>query len=178
MATTTSEEIIERAKRIRFLAFDVDGVMTDGRIFYGPEGEALHGFHVRDGMALILARKAGLHTAVITGRVSKNVHARLAELKVPHIQQGIARKASCLDGLLKDMGCTWEQAAYLGDDINDIPCLKKVGLAGVVPNAARGLEDHAHWVGTVPGGHGAVREFIELVMRAQDSWPSGDPFSD
>ena len=159
-----------RAQRIRVIGFDVDGVCTDGRIWYSADGEALHAFHARDGLGIVMGRKAGLVFVAISGRTSGSVTARLSELKVPHILQGVARKAEAFSTLLRELDVGWEEAAFIGDDINDVPCLRKVGLAACVPDAADGVADVVNVVVRRRGGEGALRELIEIVLRAQGKW--------
>jgi 3-deoxy-D-manno-octulosonate 8-phosphate phosphatase (KDO 8-P phosphatase) len=163
-------DLASRAQRIKVIGFDVDGVCTDGRIWYGPDGEALHAFHTRDGLGIVLARKAGVVLVAVTGRNSPNVAARLTELKVPHILQGVAKKAETFGRVLAEIGATWEEAAFIGDDINDVPCLRRAGLAACVPDAADGVAEFAHVVTRRRGGEGALRELIEIVLRAQGRW--------
>lgn len=171
-------DLATRAQRIRVIGFDVDGVCTDGRLYYGPTGEALHAFCSRDGLGIVLARKAGLIMAAITGRTSANVQARLGELKVPHIVQGVIKKADAFGAVLDQVGARWEEAAFIGDDVNDVPCLKRAGLAACVPDAADGVADFVHVVTRRKGGEGALRELIEIVLRAQGRWSSdGEGFS-
>lgn len=169
-------DLQSRAQRIRVIGFDVDGVCTDGRIWYGPQGEALHAFHARDGLGIVSARKAGLVLVAVTGRTSANVAARLGELKVPHILQGVQKKAEAFGRVLADLGMGWEQAAFIGDDINDVPCLRRAGLAACVPDSAEGVAAFVHVVTRQHGGEGALRELIEMVMRAQGLWEiDGEP---
>lgn len=166
----SDETLVARARRVKMVCFDVDGVLTDGRFYYGPTGEALHAFHARDGMGLALARKEGLVLAAITGRVSQNVHARLSELGVPHIQQGIRDKIAEIESLMAKHRVTWDEVAYIGDDVNDIEVLQRAGLSCCVPDAADGVSDHVHWVTRRQGGHGALRDMLEGILRAQDKW--------
>lgn len=169
-------DLVSRAQRIRVVGFDVDGVCTDGRIWYGPQGEALHAFNTRDGLGIVLARKAGLILVAVTGRNSANVAARLSELKVPHVLQGVPRKAEAFGRVLAELGAGWEEAAFIGDDVNDVPCLRRAGLAACVPDAADGVADYAHVVTRRHGGEGALRELIEIVLRAQGRWSvDGEP---
>jgi 3-deoxy-D-manno-octulosonate 8-phosphate phosphatase (KDO 8-P phosphatase) len=171
-------DLATRAQRIRVIGFDVDGVCTDGRLYYGPAGEALHAFATRDGLGMALARKAGLVLAAVSGRTSASVLSRLSELKVPHILQGVSKKADALGGVLAQVGASWEEAAFIGDDVNDVPCMKKVGLAACVPDAADGVADFAHVVVRRRGGEGALRELIEIVLRAQGRWSAdGEGFT-
>ena len=171
-------DITSRAQRIRVVGFDVDGVCTDGRVYYGPTGEALHAFSVRDGLGIVLARKIGLTLVAVTGRSSANVAARLGELKVHRILQGVGKKADAFGAALVEIGATWDEAAFIGDDINDVPCLRRAGLSACVPEAAEGVSSFVHFVTRRRGGEGALRELIELILRAQGRWPTdGDPES-
>lgn len=163
-------DLVSRAQRVRIVGFDVDGVCTDGRIWYGPTGEALHAFHARDGLGIVLARKAGLVLVAVSGRNSPNVAARLGELKVPHILQGVGKKAEAFGRVLAELGAAWDEAAFIGDDVNDVPCLRRAGLAACVPDAADGVATFAHVVTRRSGGQGALRELIEIVLRAQGRW--------
>ena len=169
-----SADVVERARGIRVLAFDVDGVCTDGRLYYGPDGCALHAFHARDGLGIVKAREAGLVLAAISGRASKNVSARLGELKVPHIRQGVARKSVELDGLLQQLGVPWSACCYVGDDVNDVGCLRRAGLAVAPADAVFDAVAAAHHVTTRRGGEGVLRELVELILRAQDRWSIDD----
>ena len=166
-----NEQWVEKAQRIRLVAFDVDGVCTDGRFYYGAQGEALPAFHARDGMGLVLARQHGIPTAAISGRNSKNVQARLSELKVPHIHQGISDKLAVLEALRVQYELQWDEIAFVGDDVNDIVLLQQVGLSVVVADAAYGVGEHATFTLATRGGHGALRELIEGILRCQNKWP-------
>ena len=153
------------------IGFDVDGVCTDGRIYYGPSGEALHAFCARDGLGIVLARKAGVVMCAVSGRKSANVQARLSELRVPHILQGAGDKAAAFADVLTQVGASWDEAAFIGDDVNDVPCMKRAGLAACVPDSADGVADFAHVVTRRRGGEGALRELIDIVLRSQGRWP-------
>jgi len=167
------DDLAARAQCIRVVAFDVDGVCTDGKLYYGEHGEVLHAFFARDGLGIGIARKAGLILVAVSGRSSKHVEARLSELKVPHILQGVAKKDEALERVLDELGATWAETAFIGDDINDLPPMKKAGLACCVPDAADDVAEAAHVVTRRPGGRGALRELLELVLRAQGRWPTG-----
>ncbi len=160
----------QRAQRIEVIAFDVDGVCTDGKLYYGPNGEMLHAFHARDGLGMARARVAGIVLCAISGRASQNVLARMQELRVPHVLQGIADKTAALAGVLEQEGKTFAQAAFIGDDINDLPLLKTVGLAACVADAVPQLPPCVHLVTRNKGGEGALRELIEAVLVAQGRW--------
>jgi 3-deoxy-D-manno-octulosonate 8-phosphate phosphatase (KDO 8-P phosphatase) len=167
--TLTKDGIKMRARRIKVFAFDVDGVCTDGRLYYGPAGEALHAFYARDGLGIVMARQAGLVLAAITGRRSPSVQARLSELKVPHILQGVDDKAAVMSGLLESCGASWDEAAFVGDDVNDLPCLTRVGLSFAVADAMASVAAQVHVVTRAAGGRGGLREALDLVLDAQRS---------
>jgi 3-deoxy-D-manno-octulosonate 8-phosphate phosphatase (KDO 8-P phosphatase) len=164
------DELTARARRIRVLAFDVDGVCTDGRLFYGPDGCALHAFHARDGLGLVRAREAGIVCAAISGRASRNVDARLGELKVPFICQGVADKASELQRILADLGAGIDESCFVGDDVNDLPVMRIVGLSVAPADAEPGVLAEAMAVTQRVGGSGVLREVVELILGAQGRW--------
>lgn len=166
-------DLTARARKVRVLAFDVDGVATDGRLYYGKDGCALHAFHARDGLGLVRARDAGIVLAAISGRSSPNVQARLSELKVPHIHQGVHDKWACLVGILEAAGVDADACCYVGDDVNDLSCLRAVGLSAAPRDAASDVIDAVHWVSARDGGHGVLRDLVELILRAQDRWVVG-----
>lgn len=163
-------EITARARRIKLLAFDVDGVCTDGRLFYGPDGCALHAFHARDGLGLVKARQAGLVCAAISGRSSKNVDARLGELKVPFIRQGIAHKDAELRQILDEVGVGVDEVCFVGDDVNDLPVMRIVGLSVAPADAEPAVLAEAMAVTQRVGGSGVLREVVELILTAQGRW--------
>ncbi len=160
-----------RAKAIRLLILDVDGVLTDGRLVYGPAGEELKVFHVQDGLAIVAAQRSGLIVAVISGRASPAVSRRMADLGVLEVHQGTDDKEAVLDALLRRRRVTPKETAYMADDLPDLPLLRRVGLALAPTNAAAEVKRVAHWVGRRPGGEGAVREAVEAILRARGSWP-------
>lgn len=157
--------------RIRLLVLDVDGVLTDGRLIYGPEGEALKGFHVRDGLAIASASRAGLTVGVVSGRASAAVARRLAELGVDEVHQGITDKAGVLRQLCRRYTVGTDEVAYMGDDLPDLPLLQAVGLPLAPADAVPEVRRLAVWISRHPGGAGAVREAIEWLLRARDEWP-------
>ncbi|MGI9103734.1 MAG: KdsC family phosphatase [Terriglobales bacterium] len=184
----------DRARKIRLLLFDVDGVMTDGTIwlFPAPAGAKQHtkdkaaemadgggyaiasdsvveakGFHAHDGTAISLARLGGIKTGLITKRISETVALRARDLRVDHVHQGIADKLAVFDEILAKEKLMAEQAAYVGDDIIDLPVMRRCGLAIAVPNAREEVKREAHWVTSSPGGYGAIRDAVEYVLKAQ-----------
>jgi len=163
-------QLRDRACRIRLLAMDVDGVLTDGSLLYGPEGEELKVFHVRDGMGITLAHRAGLEVAFVTGRETAALARRAEDLKVRHIRQGAGDKLAALRELAEQLGVKPAEIAYIGDDLNDLAAFRYVGLPVAVPGSPQELHDAAAYTTRNPGGRGAVREVVELLLRIQGKW--------
>jgi 3-deoxy-D-manno-octulosonate 8-phosphate phosphatase (KDO 8-P phosphatase) len=153
-------------KNIKLLLMDVDGVLTDGRIVLG-EKEELKFFHIQDGMGINMARRAGLKVGVITGRSSKCVDKRAKELKMDFVVQGSETKLKALQKILKSGGMNFENVCYIGDDLNDIPVLERVGFSATVNNAPNIVKSKVNFISKRKGGKGAVREIIEYVLKAQ-----------
>ena len=160
------EELADRLARIRLMVFDCDGVLTDGRLIYGSEGEALKQFHAHDGLGLVLARVAGLKRAVLTGRNSGIVHRRCTELRFDSIKLGRFDKMAALNEILTETGCEAGETLYMGDDFIDLPAMLAVGVAVAVPDAPREVRDAAALVTSRQGGHGAVREVVDHVLKS------------
>lgn len=160
-----------RARAIRLLALDVDGVLTDGRLHYGPGGEEWKIFHVQDGLALVAAQLAGLQVVILSARASAAVSRRMADLGVREVHQGVANKAEFFAKLLRRIGVTPDKVGYMGDDLPDLPLLTSVGLALAPADAAPEVKRVAHWVARRSGGAGAVREAVEAILRARAAWP-------
>ena len=167
----TARRAAARARAIRLLLLDVDGVLTDGRLIYGPSGEETKVFHVRDGHAIVLARAAGLEVAVISGRKSAAVSRRLEELGVREFHEGVGDKAALLPDLCARHGLRPAEVAFMGDDLPDLPLLRQVGLALAPADGAPEVRRLAHWTAGRPGGGGAVREAVEWLLRARGGWP-------
>ena len=162
--------IIEKAKKIKLLILDVDGVMTDGRIILGDDGKELKFFDVKDGHGIKLAHRAGLTTASISGRESKLVLLRAKELGIEIVYQNTHDKVGICEKILKQKGFSAEEAAYIGDDIVDLPIMNKVGFSIAVADALPYVKDAADLVTEKEGGHGAVREVIEFILKVQGHW--------
>jgi len=158
---------LERLRQLRFMAFDVDGVLTDGRLWYSEHGEMMKGFHVLDGHGLHLMRESGIHVALITGREGPIVARRAAELGIALVRQGVRDKAQAIAALAQEHGLTLAETGYMGDDIIDLAALQRVGFAASVPDAPPYITQVAHWVATRSGGTGAVRECCDLILAAQ-----------
>ena len=165
-----TQEQLSAARKIRLIAFDVDGVLTDGRITYTASGEEIKSFNVRDGHAIKLAKRAGLATGIITGRTSSMVEFRARELGMDYLYQGAKDKVQAMDALLEESGLTSEQVAYLGDDIVDIPVIRRAGLGCAVADAPREVKAWTDIVLESAGGDGAARELVVLILMAQDLW--------
>ena len=160
--------LLERARRIRLLALDVDGVLTDGRIYFDDRGGEIKAFSTRDGLGMRLLADHGVTLALITARQSEIVARRAANLGIEHVYQGRNNKLDAFNHLLAETGLDEAQACYAGDDWLDIPVLDRAGLSVAVADADPVVRGRVHWVTTRPGGHGAVREICDLLLAAQD----------
>lgn len=187
----------KRAKKIKLFLFDVDGVLTDGKLFFLPllpQGEErvhassvkgfkqidsgadiqgaieFKGFHAHDGAGISMAKLAGLKTGLITKRTSRTVELRARDLKLDHVYQGIHDKLSAFQEIIKKEGMQASEAAYVGDDVVDLPVMRNCGLAIAVANARKEVKDEAHWVTSKSGGDGGVRDAIEYILKAQGKW--------
>jgi 3-deoxy-D-manno-octulosonate 8-phosphate phosphatase (KDO 8-P phosphatase) len=162
-----SASLRRRAAAVRLVALDVDGVLTDGRLYYGPRGEALKAFDVRDGLGIRLLQQAGIAVAVITGRRSSIVTARARELGMAPVLQGQKDKGAALRRVLARLGHAPEACAFMGDDWPDAPAMAMAGLAASVPGAPAEVRALAHWVAPSHGGRGAVRDLAMLILEAR-----------
>ena len=157
----------QRAARIRLVALDVDGVLTDGRLYYGPQGEALKVFDVRDGHGVKMLLNQGVDVAILSARTSEIVATRARELGIRRVLQGRGDKAAAWRELLAETGIHAEHAGFIGDDLPDLPVLAQAGLAATVADARDEVKNAAHWIAPQPGGRGAVRAFAEFILRAK-----------
>lgn len=157
----------QRAAGIRLMILDVDGVLTDGRLYFGPQGEALKAFDVRDGLGVRLLREAGIEVAILSARNSSIVEQRARELGIAHVIQGAADKTRGFSDLTGALELSPEQCGFIGDDWADLALLARVGFAATVADAAPEVRQVAHWTTSAPGGRGAVRELAEFILRAQ-----------
>ena len=158
---------LARAKGLKLMIFDVDGVMTDGTLYYSERGEELKAFNVQDGHGIKMLRQYGVEVALITARRSRAVELRAAKLGIAHLYQGVEDKRSAYAVLLAQLGLAAEQSGYMGDDLLDLPLITRCGFAATVPAAPQALKDRAHYLARAGGGHGAVREVCEFILRAQ-----------
>ena len=163
-------DIQERAARIKLLLMDCDGVLTDGRIWLFADGEEQKGFHTRDGLGIDLLHRAGLRSGIISGRTSRAVETRARGLGMSFVVQGHENKVQAFADILVQANVTNPEVAYIGDDLNDIPLMVRSGLGVAVADAALETREHAHYVTKAPGGFGAVREVIELLLKSQGRW--------
>lgn len=159
--------LTHKIKPIRLVAFDVDGVLTDGGLYLSDSGDEFKRFNSLDGHGLKMLRASGVELAIITGRKSKCVELRAKNLGITRLYQGVDDKWEAMQSLLSDLKLAPETAAFMGDDVIDLPVMRRVGLALSVPAAPQLVRDHAHYVSQREGGYGAVREVCELIMAAQ-----------
>ena len=164
------EDAKKRAGKIKLLILDVDGVLTDGRIVYGSYGDELKFFDVHDGFGVVLVKKAGIKTVIITAKKSKVVKIKAKELKIDRLYQNASDKLKVFNKVIKKFKVTPEEVCFIGDDLLDIPVLKKVGLAACVSNAVEEVKSYSHITTTKMGGRGAVREVCELLLKSQGRW--------
>jgi 3-deoxy-D-manno-octulosonate 8-phosphate phosphatase (KDO 8-P phosphatase) len=166
----STSTVVAKAKRIKLLLFDVDGVMTDGAVLIHGDGTESKRFHIRDGIAMVWAQRAGLRVGLLSARQSPSTAQRAAQLGITLVHQGVASKIDTYDRIVGDLVLADDEVAYMGDDIVDLAVLGRVGLAAVPADATAEARARADFVSAYPGGGGAVREVVELVLRAQDLW--------
>ncbi|MEW5909115.1 MAG: HAD hydrolase family protein [Thermodesulfobacteriota bacterium] len=166
-------DLAEKLHKIRLLALDVDGVLTDGSIIYDHHGKELKGFNVKDGLGIRLLIKAGIDVCIVSGRASEALKARCNHLGIHHVYSGIPDKALILPVILKDTDLIPEQIAFMGDDLPDIPLMNLVGLSIAVSDAHEMVRENADWITLSAGGRGAVREVSEIMLKTQGLWSSG-----
>jgi 3-deoxy-D-manno-octulosonate 8-phosphate phosphatase (KDO 8-P phosphatase) len=177
-----------RAKKIKLLLFDVDGVLTDGKLFFLPDSAdsqqnvmqqkaqstssviEFKGFHAHDGTSISLARLGGIKTGLITKRVSETVALRARDLKLEYVYQGVQDKRTCFNEIVQKAGLKPEEAAFVGDDVVDLPAMRAGGIAIAVKNARAEVKREAHYVTAHAGGEGALRDAVEFILKAQSKW--------
>ena len=169
MESHTTQDLTTRLQRVRLLLMDCDGVLTDGRLYFGPSGEELKVFHVRDGQGIVAWHAAGFRSGIISGRNSSIVEMRGSQLGVEFIRQGIDDKVAVLDEIAAAAGVGYDQIAFIGDDTPDIPVLELVGLGTAVADAVDEVKAAAHLITIKKGGRGAVRELIDLILASKSS---------
>jgi len=163
-------EVLTRARPIRLLILDIDGVLTDGSLYYDATGETLKVFHVRDGHGIKMAQRGGIEVALVSGRRSDAAYHRARELGLNRFYEGVRDKAAILEELLAALDLTPAAVAAVGDELVDLPLFHRVGLAVAVADAVPEVRAAAHWVTSLPGGKGAVREVCDLILKAQEKW--------
>ncbi len=162
-----NKRLIARAHRIRLAIFDVDGVLTDGTVYLSERGEEVKAFNILDGLGLKMLSASGVVTALLSGRKSKMVALRAKEVGISHLLQGAGDKLETYQRLLRKLGMAEEETSFMGDDLPDLPVLRRCGLAFSVPDAPEIVRSHVHYVTATPGGRGAAREACEFLMRAR-----------
>lgn len=163
------QAVYDLASNIKLLIFDVDGVLTDGSLFLGDDGQEYKAFNSLDGHGIKMLRNSGVDIAIITGRTSNVVVHRARNLGITHLYQGIHDKLEAFQHLTEKLSLRFEQCAFMGDDVVDLPAMRRCGLALTVPQAPDMVKQHAHYVSVREGGRGAAREVCELIMQAQDT---------
>jgi 3-deoxy-D-manno-octulosonate 8-phosphate phosphatase (KDO 8-P phosphatase) len=164
------ETVIERARKVRLVLMDADGVLTDGRIVMFADGNEARSYHARDGLAVRIGQTGGLDFGVVSGRRSAAVEARARELDFVEIHQKVAAKGACVEEIAQRRGLRVEEICFVGDDIVDVPAFRRCGLAVAPADADPEVFRHVHHVGTCDGGRGIVREVVDLILRARGAW--------
>ncbi|HEY9380779.1 MAG TPA: phenylphosphate carboxylase subunit delta [Burkholderiales bacterium] len=160
-------EALERARGIKFMAFDVDGILTDGTLYLSDSGEEIKGFNTLDGLGLKLLQDNGVELAIITGRESRLVALRAQQLGIRRLHQGIEHKFDIFDALRRELGLELNQCGYMGDDLPDLGILSRCGFAATVPQAPMAVRSRVHYVTETPAGDGAAREVCDLILQSQ-----------
>lgn len=163
-------DVLQRAAGIRLIGFDIDGVLTDGRLYFSSQGDAMKAFFSRDGLGMRMLANSGVTIAIITGRNSPIVAQRAVNLGIELVLQGIEDKRTAMAGLLAQHRLDFTQCGYMGDDVVDLSLLRACGFAATVPDGHALVKQYAHHVTAAPAGGGAVREVCELILRAQGNW--------
>lgn len=161
-----------KVKQVRLLILDVDGVLTTGAIYYGNNGFEMRGFHIHDGMGIKLLMKAGIQVGIISSKKSEAVEKRIQELGIQHAFLGHENKLPCYEELKQKLRLTDQEIAYMGDDLPDLPLLKRAGFAATVPNAPEIIKQNVDYISKIKAGKGAVREVCEFILQAQDKLQS------
>ena len=160
-------DLASKAARIELVIFDVDGVLTDGRLYLGNDGNEYKAFHIRDGHGIKMLLETGVDVAIISGRHAASVERRMMDLGIRHVALGVQDKLAAFNSLLARLDLTADQVAFVGDDLIDLPVMSRVGLAIAVQDADPFVKQHAHWQTPSPGGRGAARDVCELLLEAR-----------
>lgn len=163
-------DVVARASRVKLMIFDVDGILTDGSLHFGPDGEALKTFNVLDGHGIKLLQQSGVVTAIISARQSPIVIKRATDLGIMYLRQGVHDKRAAFEQLLAERGASHESCGFIGDDVIDLPILSRVGFAASVPNGHIEVRKRVHYVTQASGGRGAAREICDLILHAQGNY--------
>ncbi|HEV7855863.1 MAG TPA: HAD hydrolase family protein [Herminiimonas sp.] len=172
MTALTSADAAVRAARVRLMIFDVDGVLTDGSLHFGADGEVIKTFNVLDGHGIKLLQRSGVLTAIISARQSPIVLKRATDLGIAHVMQGVHDKGLAFEQLLRDTNVAKEDCGFVGDDVIDLPILSRVGFAASVPNGHAEVRSRVHYVTQASGGRGAARELCDFILHAQGNYES------
>jgi 3-deoxy-D-manno-octulosonate 8-phosphate phosphatase (KDO 8-P phosphatase) len=165
-----SEALAARCRKLKLLLFDVDGVLTDGTVLYLANGDEARAFHIRDGLGIVLAHRAGLATGILSGRTSEATARRAAELGMKVVRQGASDKRAVFHEILAETGCQPVEVAYMGDDVNDLGVMAEVGISACPSDAPLDVRSQAFMIMDAPGGRGCARELIEAVLRSREEW--------
>jgi 3-deoxy-D-manno-octulosonate 8-phosphate phosphatase (KDO 8-P phosphatase) len=168
----SATDLDRRLAGVQLLLLDCDGVLTDGGVTWSDDGVELKTFHIRDGLGIRGWQRAGGRTGIITGRSSRIVERRATELGIEFVRQGVADKLAVAGAIIEECGLSWEQTAFMGDDLPDLPVVARCGVGAAVADACEELRAAAAVVTRLPGGRGAVRELIERMLRARGGWES------
>jgi 3-deoxy-D-manno-octulosonate 8-phosphate phosphatase (KDO 8-P phosphatase) len=162
--------VTDKARHVRLMGFDIDGVMTDGRLYFSPAGDEMKTFFSRDGLGIKMLARCGIRVAIITGRDSPIVARRAENLGIELVLQGVANKHAAMAGILEQQGLSFAEAGYMGDDVVDLAVMGACGFSATVPDGHRLVKQRADYVAAAAAGAGAVREVCELILQAQGSW--------
>lgn len=165
-----ADTLVQKAKKIKLLILDVDGVMTDNHLYYNDEGVETKTFYTRDGHGMVMLQKSDVEIGIITGRKSQLVANRMRDLKVKHVYQGVPDKLPTFLKLIEELKINLEEIAYVGDDILDLPILKRVGFSITPADGDIEVKPHVDYISEFKGGRGCVREVCEIIMRSQGTW--------
>ncbi|MDG6773580.1 HAD hydrolase family protein [Thiomicrorhabdus sp. ZW0627] len=165
-----SEKLMAKAKKIKLLLLDVDGVLTNNYLYYSDDGQEHKAFYTRDGHGMVLLQKSNIDIGIITGRKSQLVANRMRDLKVKHVYQGVPDKLPTFLKLIEELGLEFDEIAYIGDDILDLPILTRIGLSVTPADGDPEVKSRVDHISEFPGGQGCVRETCELIMKSQGSW--------
>lgn len=165
-----SEQLMAKAEKIKLLLLDVDGVLTNNFLYYSDDGQELKSFYTRDGHGMVMLQKSGVDIGIITGRKSQLVANRMRDLKVKHVYQGVPDKLPTFLQLMESLQIGFDEVAYIGDDILDLPILTRVGLSATPADGDPEVKSRVDHISTFEGGRGCVREMCELLMKAQGQW--------